>query len=108
MIKNYIIRSTIIGIFQILLPIVILLVLAPWYINTQVINHLKQPVFQPWFIVLHTLFYLGLILLWPKLVQHIHKQNPINTEQFKTALKVRWYLLALFLFIDALMLWKSL
>ncbi|KTC93570.1 hypothetical protein [Legionella cincinnatiensis] len=107
MIKNYM-RSTIIVILQILLPITALLILAPLLINTKVINYLQQPVFQPWFIVLRTLFYTSLILLWPKLVQRIHKQNPINTEQYKTALKVRWYLLVLFLFIDALMLWKSL
>ncbi|MFO8488039.1 hypothetical protein SC409_05235 [Legionella pneumophila serogroup 1] len=107
MIKNYI-RSTIIVILQILLPITALLILAPLLINTKVINYLQQPVFHPWFIVLHALFYLSLILLWPKLVQRIHKQNPINTEQFKMALKIRWYLLALFLFIDVLMLWKSL
>lgn len=107
MIKNYI-RSTIIVILQILLPITALLILAPLLINTKVINYLQQPVFQPWFIVLRTLFYTSLILLWPKLVQRIDKQNPINTEQYKAALKVRWYLLALFLFIDVLMLWKSL
>lgn len=107
MIKSYI-RSTIIVIFQILLPITALLILAPLFINTKVINFLKQPVFHPWFISLHTIFYLSLILLWPKLVHRIHKQPSINTEQFKTALKVRWYLLALFLVIDVLMLWKSL
>ncbi|AWN73407.1 hypothetical protein LEAN103870_11270 [Legionella anisa] len=107
MIKNYI-RSTIIVILQILLPITALLILAPLLINTKVINYLQQPVFQPSFIVLHTLFYTSLILLWTKLVQRIDKQNPINTEQYKAALKVRWYLLALFLFIDVLMLWQSL
>ncbi|WP_115704661.1 hypothetical protein [Legionella sainthelensi] len=106
MIKNYI-RSTIIVLVQILLPIMGLFVLAPLFINTKVINHLQQPVFHPWFIVLHGLFYLSLILLWPKLVQRFHKQNPINTEQLKTALKTRWYLLAIFLFIDALMLWGT-
>lgn len=107
MIKSYI-RSTIIVIFQILLPITALLILAPLFINTKVINYLQQPVFQPGFIGVHALFYLSLILLWPKLVQRLHKQNPINTEQFKTALKVRWYLLPIFLVIDALMLWRAL
>ncbi len=107
MIKNYI-RSTIIVIFQILLPITALLILAPLFINTKVINHLQQLLFHPGLIVLHALFYLSLILLWPKLVQRLQKQNPVNTEQFKTALKVRWYLLALFLFLDALILWGSL
>ncbi|KTD63270.1 hypothetical protein Lsan_1388 [Legionella santicrucis] len=107
MIKNYI-RSTIIVLVQILLPIMALLVLAPLFINTKVINHLQQPVFHPWFIVLHALFYLTLILLWPKVAQRLHKQNPINSEQLKTALKIRWYLLTLFLFIDALMLWRAL
>lgn len=107
MIKNYI-RSTIIVVVRILLPIMVLLVLAPLFINTKVINQLQQPVFHPWFIALHALFYLTLIFLWPKLLQHLHKQNPINTEQLKTALKVRWYLLTLFLFIDALMLWRAL
>ncbi|VEB35429.1 Uncharacterised protein [Legionella sainthelensi] len=103
MIKNYI-RLTIIVLVQILLPIMVLLVLAPLFINTKVINHLQQPVFHPWFIVLHGLLYLSLILLWPKLVQRLHKQNPINTEQLKTALKARWYLLTIFLFIDTLIL----
>lgn len=108
MIKNYIIRSTIIGIFQILLPIAVLLVLAPWFINTQVINHLQKPGIHPWFIVLHALFYLTLILVWPKLVRRLNKQNPINAEQLKTVLRVRWNLLASILFIDALMLLRSL
>lgn len=107
MIRNYI-RSTITVIIQILLPIMVLLVLGPLFINTKVITHLQQPVFDPWFIVLHGLFYLSFILFWPKLVYRLHKQNPINTEQLKTALKARWYLLATFLFIDALMLWRIL
>ncbi|WP_019215207.1 hypothetical protein [Legionella tunisiensis] len=109
MIKHYI-RSSIIVLIQAILPIIGLLMIAPWIINTNILTRWQHTFanIQPLFLGLHGLLYLALILLWPKLVTRIQINNQLSSEQLKTALKVRWYLLAIFLFIDALMIWRML
>ncbi|HAT7932256.1 TPA: hypothetical protein GJ761_10635 [Legionella pneumophila] len=109
MIKHYI-RSFIIVLIQAILPIIGLLIIAPWIINTNILTRWQHTFanIQPLFLGLHRLLYLALILLWPKLVTRIQINNQLSSEQLKTALKVRWYLLAIFLFIDALMIWRML
>lgn len=109
MIKNYI-RSSIIVLIKAILPIIALLTLAPWIINTNLFAYWRHAFanIQPSFLVLHGLLYLALILLWPKLIARKKIQNQPTPEELNIALKIRWYLLAIFLFIDVLMIWKML
>ncbi|GAN26127.1 hypothetical protein Lsai_3048 [Legionella sainthelensi] len=107
MIKHYI-RSSIIVLIQAILPIIGLLIIAPWIINTNLLTRWQHTFanIQPLFLGLHGLLYLVLILLWPRLIMRINDQ--LTSEQLTTALKIRWYLLAIFLFIDAMMIWRML
>lgn len=105
MIKHYI-RSSIIVLIQTVLPIIALLAIAPWFINSNLLV-LWQSTFsgiQPLFLLLHGVLYLALVLLWPKLISRIHNQHQLTAEQLSTVLNARWYLLAIFVFIDALMI----
>ncbi|HFT6662071.1 TPA: hypothetical protein ACGRM6_001344 [Legionella pneumophila] len=105
MIKHYI-RSSIIVLIQTLLPIVALLALAPWFINGNLLTRWQSTfaTIQPLFLGLHGLLYLALILLWPRFISRIQNQHQLSPEQQSTALKARWYLLGIFVFIDALMI----
>ncbi|HAT1845517.1 hypothetical protein [Legionella pneumophila] len=105
MIKHYI-RSSIIVLIQTLLPIVALLALAPWFINGNLLTRWQSTfaTIQPLFLGLHGVFYLALILLWPRLISRLQNQHQLAPEQLNTALKARWYLLGIFVFIDALMI----
>lgn len=107
MIKNYI-RSIIIVLTQTLLPILALLITAPWLIRSNLLEQWQKAVvnIQPWFLVLHGLFYLGLVFLWPQLVIRLQAQNKFSNEQLNLALKARWYLLGIFLFMDTIILWR--
>ncbi|MFO8794468.1 hypothetical protein SDB36_12750 [Legionella pneumophila serogroup 1] len=105
MIKHYI-RSSIIVLIQTLLPIVALLALAPWFINDNILTRWQSTfaTIQPLFLGLHGVFYLALILLWPRLISRLQNQHQLAPEQLNTALKARWYLLGIFVFIDVLMI----
>ncbi|HAT9450108.1 TPA: hypothetical protein JBC47_03400 [Legionella pneumophila subsp. pneumophila] len=105
MIKHYI-RSSIIVLIQTLLPIVALLALAPWFINGNILTRWQSTfaTIQPLFLGLHGVFYLALILLWPRLISRLQNQHQLAPEQLNTALKARWYLLGIFVFIDVLMI----
>ncbi|MCE0722770.1 hypothetical protein [Legionella resiliens] len=109
MIKYYI-RSSIIVLIQAILPIIGLLMIVPWVINTNLLIRWQHTFsnIQPLFLGLHGLLYLALILLWPKLVARIQINNQLTSEQLNIALKARWYLLGIFLFIDAMMIWRML
>ncbi|HAT2134244.1 TPA: hypothetical protein JBB06_03265 [Legionella pneumophila subsp. pneumophila] len=105
MIKHYI-RSSIIVLIQTLLPIVALLALAPWFINGNLLTRWQSTfaTIQPLFLGLHGVYYLALILLWPRLISRLQNQHQLASKQLNTALKARWYLLGIFVFIDALMI----
>ncbi|RUQ96259.1 hypothetical protein [Legionella septentrionalis] len=105
MIKHYI-RSSIIVLIQTVLPIIALLVIVPWFINGNLLSRWQSTfaTIQPLFLVLHGVLYLALVLLWPRLIARLQNQNQLTTEQLNTALKARWYLLAIFVFIDILMI----
>ncbi|HEN5528809.1 hypothetical protein Lmor_0509 [Legionella moravica] len=105
MIKHYI-RSSIIVLIQTILPMIALLVIAPSFINSNLLAHWQSTVttIQPLFLGLHGALYLALILLWPRLISRLQNQHQLTTEQLSIALKARWYLLAIFVFIDALMI----
>lgn len=105
MIKHYI-RSSIIVLIQTILPMIALLALTPWFINGNVLTRWQSTfaTIQPLFLGLHGLFYLALILLWPRLISRLQNQHQLAPEQLNTALKARWYLLSIFVFIDTLMI----
>ncbi|MFO2967157.1 hypothetical protein SCN92_01400 [Legionella pneumophila serogroup 1] len=109
MIKHYI-RSSIIVLIQSVLPIIALLAIAPWFINGNLLTRWQSTfaTIQPLFLGLHGVFYLALILLWPRLISHLQNQHQLSPEQLSTTLKARWYLLGIFVFIDALMIWSRL
>lgn len=105
MIKHYI-RSSIIVLIQTVLPIIALLMIAPWFINSNLLTRWQNTftTMQPLFLVMHGVLYLSLVLLWPRLISRLQNQHQLTAEQLNTALNVRWYLLAIFVFIDALMI----
>ncbi|AMP90311.1 TPA: hypothetical protein ACIZB4_001264 [Legionella pneumophila] len=105
MIKHYI-RSSIIVLIQTVLPIIALLAIAPWFINSNLLTRWQSTftTIQPLFLGLHGVLYLSLVLLWPRLILRLQNQHQITTEQLNTALKTRWYLLGIFVFIDILMI----
>ncbi|HAT1770927.1 TPA: hypothetical protein I8034_000259 [Legionella pneumophila] len=105
MIKHYI-RSFIIVLIQTVLPIIALLAIAPWFINGNLLTRWQSTftTIQPLSLGLHGILYLALILLWPRLISRLQNQHQPTTEQLSTALKARWYLLGIFVFIDVLMI----
>ncbi|MCC5792087.1 MAG: hypothetical protein JJT82_05700 [Legionellaceae bacterium] len=108
MLKNYL-RSTIIVLLQAILPILAVLMMVPWIFNhassirqwQQQLTHMK-----PWFIICHSLFYLAFLALWPKVIKRFQQQHELTSQQIKTVIHARWYLLATFVLIDLLMLWR--
>ncbi|HHX8757270.1 hypothetical protein ACF0MN_11685 [Legionella pneumophila] len=105
MIRHYI-RSFIIVLIQTVLPIITLLAIAPWFINGNLLTRWQSTfaTIQPLFLGLHGVFYLALILLWPRLISRLQNQHQLAPEKLNTALKARWYLLGIFVFIDVLMI----
>lgn len=105
------IHKSIIGISKAILPIVLLLFLAPQLIrfNSQLntANHFFQT-HQIHFLTLHGLFYLAIYCCWPKLVMVTvnHLQHEIEDAQIKLALQARYYLLAALVFIELLVCWR--
>lgn len=109
MIRHYIRKSILVSIQTILL-IIVLLAIAPWFINSNLFTHWQSTftTIQPLFLGLHGLFYLTLVLLWPKLISRLQRQNQLTEDHMNTALKARWYLLGIFVFIDVLMIGSQL
>lgn len=107
MIKRYS-RLFIIGTLQMIFPIILLLAIAPIIFKTKNLAQWNYyfTSLHPSFIILHGLFYLSLIVGWPKLINHLQANHPASTETIQTLLKCRWYILTVFLLIDSLMLWR--
>ncbi|KTD20018.1 hypothetical protein [Legionella israelensis] len=105
--KNYI-RSSIIVLIQTILPIIALLIITPWFINSQTFNYLQDylKANQPWFLIWHGLFYLGLFFIWPILIKKISQHHQLTGSQLKKISQSRWYLIITFILIDVLMLWS--
>ncbi len=103
--KKSLIRSSIIVLIQAILPIIALLLITPWLVS-QATSLNEWPRFlkhnQYVFLIFHLLFYFLLIALWPKLVSAI-QSNETNRQQLQLAMQARWYLLAVFLFIELIM-----
>ncbi|HHT9843853.1 TPA: hypothetical protein ACT9I4_001970 [Legionella pneumophila] len=105
--KNYI-RSSIIVLIQTILPIIALLIITPWLINSQSFNYLQDylKANQAWFLIWHGLFYLMLFFSWPILTNKITLQHQLNANLIKKVSQSRWYLIIIFILIDMLMLWS--
>lgn len=102
------VHTTISSLAQMLLLISSVLLLGPCLLQNKMIVQWLQYLSQVhlWAIVIHGLFYCILIILWPILVNYRISQNPWSQSQLNTAINMRWYLLAVFLLFDALMLWS--
>lgn len=108
MLKNYL-HSTIIVLIQAILPIFAILLIMPWLFNhSSSLMQLQQQLttMKPWFLIFHGLFYLAFVLLWPKIIHRFQQQTELNSNQLNIAKNARWYLLATFILIDLLMLWR--
>jgi hypothetical protein len=110
MLKKYI-RPTIIVMIQVILPVVLLLLLAPQLVQFNYEFNLVQHFFishQIGFLIAHCSFYLVLYWLWPRIISSYIKRtnNEITTEQIKSALNARWYLLAAMASFELLAWWR--
>jgi len=110
MLKKYL-RSTIIVTIQVILPVGLLLLLAP-----QLLQFNKGFAQASHFFVLHKLgflfghiiFYLALLWLWPKIIHlYINRKNhEVTPELIELALKARWYLLLAMAFFELMVWWR--
>lgn len=108
---NKVVRKSIIGISKTILPVLLLLLLAPLLLQFSSefgeANHFFQ-IHQVSFLIFHLLFYLVLFWGWPKLVFHLahRNENELDVSQIKLALQARYYLLAALVLLELLVWWK--
>lgn len=105
------IRSTIIVTIQLILPVALLLLLAPQLLQSyHGFNKAQQffSIHKTGFLITHTLFYLALIRLWPIFIYaYITRSNlETTTEQMLSALKAKWYFIASLVFFELLVWWR--
>lgn len=96
MLKKYI-KFSIIGIVKTVLPVLLILCIAPLLLeNTSTFSNWREHFahFKWFFLFIHTIFYALIFFAWPHLVSlYARKQEkPPNTLQLKLAIKARWYL----------------
>lgn len=108
--RNKYLRSTIIVTVQCIVPVLLLLVIAPLLINhvaelTQLQKFIEAH--RVALLLTHGLFYLSIFYLWPHIIkQIISRQNDCpDTTQIKIATSARWYLLAAIAFFELLVYW---
>jgi hypothetical protein len=108
---NKYVRTTIIAITKYILPVVLLLLLAPQLV--QFSPQLAQAnqffhIHQLAFLFLHNLLYLALYWLWPRIIYVLVNRSPheITPEQINSALNAKWYLLAALVFFELLYWWR--
>lgn len=108
---NKYVRTTIIAITKYILPVVLLLLLAPQLVQfspqltkTNQFFHLHQAAF----LLVHSLFYLALYWLWPRIIHTLVNRSPhdITQEQLNSVLNAKWYLLAALVFFEVLVWWR--
>lgn len=110
MLKKYI-CSTIIVMTQTILPVMLLLVLAPKLLQ---FNHEFNAascfflIHKTGFLITHIIFYLVFFWLWPKIIYFYigFNKSEISTEQVQFALKAKWYLLSAMIFFELLVWWR--
>lgn len=108
---NKYVRTPIIVVTKCILPVLMLLLLAPQVLKLSPqlaqTNHFFHT-YQTTFLAIHCLFYLALYWLWPHLINYlitrsIHEPSP---EQIQLTLNAKWYLLASLIFFEALFWWR--
>lgn len=108
---NKCLRFIIIGMIKGVLPVVILLLLAPRLLQLNQGINLAQHFFQihqTGFLVIHALFYLLLYGLWPSLVNSCLTQSneSIAPERIQSALNARWYLIGCMALFELMVWWR--
>jgi hypothetical protein len=110
MLKKYI-RSTIIVMIQLIVPVALLLILAPqlfqFHNGFNQANHFFL-IHKTGFLITHIFVYLALFWLWPRIIRSYIKKSysEITKEQIKVALSAKWYLLAAMAFFELLVWWR--
>ncbi len=108
---NKYVHTTIIAITKYILPVVLLLLLAPQLVQFSPqltrANHFFH-LHQVAFLLLHSLLYLALYWLWPQIIHALvnRSSHEITPEQINSALKAKWYLLAALVFFEVLVWWR--
>ncbi|KTD04429.1 hypothetical protein Lgee_0182 [Legionella geestiana] len=108
MLKKYI-RSTIIVTFKYLMPVLLLLLLAPVLLQfSQEMNQAQKflSTHQSGFHILHGLIYIFIYYLWPRLIHARSKECELTPEQIQIALNAKWYLLAAMAVFELLTWWR--
>ncbi|MFT4059660.1 MAG: hypothetical protein QM652_08940 [Legionella sp.] len=105
------ISQFIISISKTLLPVVLILLLAPQFIRFSSKLNSTSHFFQNYqihFLILHSLFYLALYWCWPRLITVLLNRchHEISDFQIKVALQARNYLLAALIFFELLVWWR--
>ena len=97
----------IIGISRAILPVVLILLLAPQLIRFSAefnnANHFFQA-HQLNFLIIHGLFYLALYCCWPRLIRVLKNRchHEISDSQIRLAIQDRIYLVASLVFFELL------
>lgn len=106
MLKKYT-RSTIIVLIQGIVPVVLLLIFAPLLIQFHDGFNQVQQFFQSHkigFLITHITLYLVFLYLWPRIIKRLTIES--TEEQMQSALKAKWYLLAVMAFFDLIVWWR--
>ncbi|KTD56738.1 hypothetical protein Lsan_2898 [Legionella santicrucis] len=109
--RNKYLRSTIIVMIQLILPLFGFLLFASQLLDhPQLINQLALDLksHQSLFFIMRILFYMAFYFIWPVLINHQLAQKQLSVEpwQKQTAISARWYLLAMMLFFEILNYWR--
>lgn len=110
MLKKYL-RSTIIVTIQVILPVGLLLLLAPQLLQFNQGFAQASHFFvlhKLGFLVSHIIFYLAFFWLWPKIIHFYIKSqtHEVTTEQMELAFKAKWYLLLAMAFFELMVWWR--
>ncbi|KTD18258.1 hypothetical protein Ljor_2564 [Legionella jordanis] len=110
MLNNWFYKS-IIGISKFILPVVLLLFLAPQLMRFSTeISSMNDffKIHQVGFLLCHMLFYIALYWAWPKLITGMvnRRQDELDEAQIKLALQAKYYLLAALIFFELLIWWR--
>ncbi|HAT9022102.1 TPA: hypothetical protein JBB12_10485 [Legionella pneumophila subsp. pneumophila] len=103
--------KSIIGISKFILPVVLLLLLAPQLMRFSTEFSSMNDFFkthQIGFLRCHMLFYLVLYWAWPKLITSMVNRRPheLDEVQIKLALQAKYYLIAALIFFELLVWWR--
>ena len=105
--RNNYLRSTIIVMIQVILPLFVVIILASQLVvHAEILQHTAHFLqAHRWsFFIGHALFYLVFYFLWPVIVNNImaRQQVTIDSRQTQIAISARWYLLAIMAFCEIL------